>query len=156
MQHSSIKTALNLFLTGMILLLCAGCSGFHRAWNQETSTNRTYPATTLEGAWEGEWLSDANGHHGRLRCLVHENEDGTYTTWYHAKYQKILGYAYAVDVEAKPIPAGYEFEGKADLGKLAGGIYQYKGKVASGNFNATYESKFDEGTFKMKRPRTDD
>ena len=129
-----------------------GCSGFHRAWKQELSKSATYPDKGIEGAWEGEWISDTNGHHGRLRCLVAENENGTYTTWYHAKYKKVLGFAYAVDVEATPSPEGYLFRGEADLGKLAGGMYHYEGEVFDGNFNATYESKFDDGTFKMSRP----
>lgn len=141
-----------MILTGWIVMTVTGCSGFHRAWKQELSKNTSYPDKHIEGAWEGEWISDTNGHHGRLRCLVTENKDGTYTTWYHAKYKKILGFAYSVNVDATPAPQGYSFKGEADLGKLAGGQYHYEGEISDGNFNATYKSKFDDGTFKMNRP----
>ena len=109
----------------------------------------------IEGAWEGEWISDSNGHHGRLRCLLTENEDGTYTTWYHAKYLKFLGFAYAVEVNSNPSDKGYSLSGQADLGKLAGGMYHYEGTISDGHFKASYESKYDDGTFRMTRPLTD-
>lgn len=155
MNASSMKAVPHLLLLVGILMLGTGCSGLHRAWKQELSTNASYTKSEIEGAWEGEWISDSNGHHGRLRCLVSENEDGTYTTWYHAKYKKILSFAYSVDVETGLLPDGYSFKGKADLGKLAGGMYEYEGKVSDGYFDANYKSKFDYGTFKMNRPRTD-
>ncbi len=154
-KSSITKAWFHLVLAGFIIALTTGCSGFHRAWKQEVSKNINYPPSSIEGAWEGKWLSDVNGHHGRLRCLVQRNEDGTLTTWYHAKYKKVLGFAYSVDVRAEPAPNGHSFEGEADLGKLAGGNYEYKGAVADGVFNATYKSKFDYGSFKMNRPPAD-
>ena len=119
MNHSSMKKVLHWILAGWILSISTGCSGFHRAWRQETTTNPTYPPSTVEGAWEGEWISESNGHRGRLRCLFTGNEDGTYTTWYHAKYLKFLGFAYAVEVSSNPSDEGYSLSGQADLGKLA-------------------------------------
>ena len=156
MKQPPSKIALNLLLCGWILFLTVGCSGFHRAWKHEISRTTPYPDGTFEGAWEGEWVSETNGHHGRLRCLVNKNEDGTYRTWYHAKYKKILSFAYGVDVEVKPVQSGYEFNGEADLGKLAGGLYRYEGESSKGDFHATYSSKFDNGIFKMNRPSSDE
>lgn len=156
MKNSLVRQGIHLLLIGgMMVMLGTGCSGFHRAWKQELSSKEIYSKSEMKGAWEGEWISDSNGHRGRLRCLVKKNEDGTYTTWYHAKYKKILSFAYSVDVEASILPEGYHFKGKANLGKLAGGMYHYEGNVSDGIFNADYKSKFDYGTFKMNRPLTD-
>lgn len=155
MNHASMKKVLHWILTGWIIALGTGCSGFHRAWRQEATTNPGYPPSMIEGAWEGEWISDSNGHHGRLRCLLTENEDGTYTTWYHAKYLKFLSFAYAVEVNSNPTDKGYSLSGEADLGKLAGGMYHYEGTISDGHFKASYESKYDDGTFRMTRPLTD-
>jgi len=41
-------------------------------------------------------------------------------------------------------------EGQADLGKLAGGIYQYKGEAGETAFNCTYRCAFDHGRFQLK------
>jgi hypothetical protein len=44
------------------------------------------------------------------------------------------------------------FEGEADLGWLAGGVYRYDGQATPASFFSTYKSKYDHGTFQMKRP----
>jgi hypothetical protein len=121
MNHLSVKVLFHVILTGWIVMTVTGM--FRLSSRLETGIIKKHilPDKHIEGAWEGEWISDTNGHHGRLRCLVTENKDGTYTTWYHAKYKKILGFAYSVNVDATPAPQGYSFKGEADLGKLAGG-----------------------------------
>ncbi len=43
------------------------------------------------------------------------------------------------------------FQGKADLGFLAGGTYAYQGQVSNHVFQATYRAKSDHGVFHMQR-----
>jgi len=156
MRSNNIYPYIKLLCLASLLWMTSGCSGFHRAWKAEQSKTPNYAPNALTGAWEGTWLSDVNGHNGRLRALITENPDGTYHAWYHAKYKGILSFAYSVDVDAQDIPAGYTFKGKADLGRLAGGVYSYEGSATNGLYNATYDSKYDQGIFKMQRPSSDE
>ena len=40
----------------------------------------------------------------------------------------------------------------ADLGKMAGAVYHYEGNPNSSDFESTYHSDYDHGTFNMTRP----
>jgi len=104
----------------------------------------------LEGRWEGQWLSDVNGHHGKLRCIV-KKEGDIYPARFHAKYQKILSFGYTVALKAEPFENGFKFRGEANLGALAGGVYYYQGHADTTNFSSTYSCKYDHGTFQMQR-----
>lgn len=144
-----------LSLAGILLtlLLCGGCS-FSRAWNQ---AGQTPPAlNSIEGRWEGRWLSDHNGHTGRLRCVLSHKEDSTYSAYFRATYWKIFRYSYRVDLAFEQRDGVWHFRGDENLGWFAGGVYRYEGKVTSTNFHSTYESKYDHGTFEMGRPGPSD
>src|SRR5882672_8501683 len=131
-----------------VVLIGASCSSFNREW-RKVGRNAVAPSG-LEGRWEGEWISEVNGHHGRLRCIVNRDED-VYRARFHAKYRKILSFGYTVPLKAEPTENGYKFRGEADLGSLAGGIYHYEGHADGTNFFSTYSSKYDHGTFEMQR-----
>ena len=106
----------------------------------------------IEGAWQGRWMSEANGHNGNLRCLVVKTNDGTYLARFHAKYEKILSFGYTVPFKAERSAGEFRFSGEANLGRLAGGVYRYDGHADGTNFFSNYSSKYDQGTFQMKRP----
>lgn len=132
------------------LALCAGCSSFNREWKKAAAV----PVSTndIVGRWEGSWRSDVNNHNGRLRCLIVKTNDRVYAARFHAKYWKILNFGYTVPLEVRQDSAGYTFKGDANLGKLAGGVYEYRGFASATNFFSTYTSKYDRGSFRMRRP----
>ncbi len=132
----------------LLALLSSGCS-FNRAWNAAATT--PVPANDLQGRWQGTWVSEANAHSGKLRCLVTRLEDGKYQARYHAKYRKILGFGYTAVIDATQTEGSFKFTGEADLG-WAGGVYHYEGKANSTDFFSTYQSKYDHGMFQMSRP----
>ena len=134
-----------------LLLFCSGCS-FNRAWHQAGRTAR--PADSIEGRWEGRWLSDHNGHTGRLRCVLTRsgNNTNTYTAHFRATYWKIFRYSYKASFPFEPREGLWHFQGDENLGWLAGGVYHYEGQVSSTNFHSAYRSKYDHGTFEMSRP----
>ena len=136
-------------------LFSSGCSGFHRAWNQQQVRNSAvnHPQeASIAGAWTGHWESTANGHHGALRCLITAKENHRYQAWYHAKYLKWFSYSYKVEMVVDPLDPLLTFQGQADLGALAGGEYQYQGSVSNQVFRATYQARKDHGIFQMERP----
>jgi hypothetical protein len=132
-------------LMPLFVLIGAGCGSFNREWRKADGNPS---ASGLEGRWEGEWMSDVNGHHGKLRCIVGKNVD-VYDARFHAKYLKFLSFGYTVALKAEPTENGYQFRGDADLGAFAGGVYHYEGHADTTNFFSTYSSKYDHGTFQM-------
>ena len=150
------RSTARLTLAALVLLvMCvSGCSRFHGAWKR--AAEAPAPTSGLEGRWEGVWVSDHNGHHGRLRCLVTHQSNGVYQAWFHAKFQKIFSFAYKVPIQVEATADGYRFHGQEDLGTMAGGLYTYDGSVEGTNFFSTYKAKYDYGTFRMGRPAPSD
>jgi hypothetical protein len=128
----------------------AGCSTFNYEWRREarkpTATN------DITGRWEGKWISEATGHNDPLQCLITHVSEGRYAARFRATYERVLHFSYTVILDAKPGTNGIDFHGTADLGKLAGGVYQYDGYATPTNFFSRYKSKHDRGTFQMGRP----
>jgi len=136
-------------MTTLTLLLC-GCSSFNRLWKQAGSIPT--PPDSIEGCWEGHWLSAANGHSGKLRCLVTQPADGPYEARFHATYLKVLKFSYTVPLAVTRSNEVWHLRGEADLGSMAGGIYHYEGTTTTTNYHSTYRSKYDHGDFEMTRP----
>lgn len=132
-----------------LLLLC-GCSSFNRDWRQ--AAHPPVAPDSIEGRWEGSWISDVNGHNGKLRCLLTHEEGGRYRARFRATYWKVLRFSYAVPLAFHQHDTGWEFNGEANLGKLAGGDYYYEGRASLTNLHSTYRSKHDRGRFELRRP----
>lgn len=137
-------------LASSCLLLLTGCSTFNHDWKQASA--RPLVADSLEGRWEGHWLSDANGHTGKLRCLVTKETGFQYEFRYWATFWKVFRATYTTHLHVRKVNDEYEFRGEEDLGRFVGGIFQYEGKVSGTNFFSTYSSRYDHGTFRLTRP----
>ena len=94
----------------------------------------------------------ATHHTDQLRCVITKNDDGTYRARFHAKYHQVLNFGYTALLKAEPATNGFTFNGQAELGWIAGGIYHYQGTADATNFYSTYSCKYDHGTFHMARP----
>ena len=139
-----------LVVVALLAVLFCGCSSFNRAWNQAART--PVPPGSIEGRWEGRWLSAANGHDGRLRCLITKDSEETYQARFRATYKKLLHFGYTVPLQVTRSNGVWSFRGEADLGSMAGGVYHYEGSATPEHFHSTYDSKYDRGDFEMKRP----
>jgi len=132
----------------------AGCSTFERDW-QATGQVRVGTNSTITGRWQGTWRSEVNGHNDQLRCLMTPLTNGLHSARFHAKYKKGIfrfSFSYSVPLQVRRTNDAFQFEGEADLGWLAGGIYRCEGSATVTNFFSTYRSKYDHGTFQMTRP----
>lgn len=133
----------------MLVMTLCGCSSFNRAWKKAA---KSVPVSEpFEGRWEGHWRSDKNGHNGKLRCIITE-KNGIYPAQFRATYMKIFRFSYTVPLEVSRTNDIWYFHSEADLGALAGGVYQYEGMATSNRFYSTYTSKYDHGYFEMSRP----
>lgn len=135
---------------GALTAMC-GCSSFDNDWNAAAGF-----AVGIEGRWEGTWNSDASGHHGELRCLVTRRSDGGFDARYHARYSGWCGtvsFEYTVPLTAQRGADGWKLRGNADLGWLAGGVYEYDGLATVDRFFCNYDASEDHGVFTLQRPR---
>lgn len=140
------------FLTVCIaLLVFTGCSTFEKDWQHATLDAPSKPGNPA-GPWRGTWLSQKMGHTGDLRCLVTEKSPNEYEFRFKATYWKLFRYSYIVNMTTHCTAEGCTFQGKENLGCLAGGVYSYEGVIGTNSFNATYQCKYDHGTFQMQRP----
>ena len=78
--------------------------------------------------------------------------DGEYLAFFHANYKKVLSFSYSVSLTGHAAGGGVQFQGGADLGRMAGGFYRYEGHASPTNFFSTYQAPADGGVFEMKRP----
>jgi len=145
------------FAGSAMMLLLAGCSTFERDWRAASQAPEQRDA--LVGRWQGTWRSEVNGHNDQLRAVVTPASNDVYSARFHAKYK--LGFlrfsfGHSVLLQARRANDAFQFEGGADLGWLAGGVYRYEGSATATNFTSTYRSKYDHGTFKMTRPSAKD
>jgi hypothetical protein len=138
-----------LLAIALLALLSCGCSSFNREWRRVQNT--PVRLDSLEGRWEGRWLSDANGHNGNLRCLITHTNGTEYAARFRATYLWVLRFSYTVPLQVEPHDGGWRFHGAEDLGKAAGGLYRYTGTATATNFHSTYDSKYDHGVFEMNR-----
>ena len=145
-----MKAVLRLSVAIACMALLSGCSSFHREWRK--AGREATPPPGMEGRWDGGWLSDANGHHGRLRAVITRTAPDTYRAHYHAKFLRVMSYSYVAELAVRETNGVYSFDGQADLGKLAGGVYTYTGTASATNFQSTYKSKYDHGNYEMRRP----
>jgi hypothetical protein len=154
MSHCKLpgRTILPAFFAA--LLLC-GCSTFNYEWRQ--AVKKSTPTNDITGRWEGRWISQVNGHNDQLRCLITRVDETHYDAKFHAAYKTWITFhfGYTARLEAKPGTNGVTFDGTADLGLLAGGVYTYEGRADPTNFFSTYDSKYDRGVFQMQRPSRD-
>jgi hypothetical protein len=125
---------------------------FHRRWNKLAAQPKSNSG--LEGRWLGEWASEANGHRGALKCLLTKTESGEYQATFYAAYAKFLSVCYNVTLHGRQMGEKLKLEGEADLGQLAGGIYNYQGEADETEFNCTYRCAYDHGTFCLKPLRS--
>jgi hypothetical protein len=135
----------------VLLALClCGCSSFNRDWKRAAIT--TGNEHTVAGRWEGGW-SSSGGHHGQLRCLMGQESNSVCQARFRATYGGIFHFTYTVPLEMQVHDIGWEFNGEANLGKLAGGVYYYEGRATTTNLISTYRSKYEHGEFELTRPK---
>ena len=145
----------SLILVLFIASLGLGCSAFDRDWKRAANQ----PQVGIDGRWIGQWKSRQNQHQGMLRCLIEKKEGNLHETRFHAKYKwgiLTVGYPYTMEMTITQDGAEYQFTGEADLGKLAGGVYQYNGTGTTNQITINFRCPKDHGTFRLQRPEDDE
>ena len=132
------------------LMFLTGCTSFNKEY--KTALSQPIPTTDISGPWEGRWLSDRNGHNGKLRAVLHQTSENEYDAYFHSTFWKIFRASYRVPLTGEQRAGRTILSGESNLGWLSGGVYSYQGEATPETFFSTYKSKHDHGTFEMKRP----
>ena len=139
------------FALALFILSLTGCSTFEVRY-QAALANRA--PSGVEGAWEGRW--ESQGRHGgdRLRAVVVARSPQVLHVVFRAHFWGIFDIDEEVDLNVtgtSPVHAA----GQADLGYFKGGMYEYDATITPTQFDATYKSKYDHGTFILARPKSE-
>jgi hypothetical protein len=142
----------SLFSVALLTLFLSSCRSSHFETQWRSATAKNYPSKSIEGPWQGTWLSHGNGHHGKLRCIVGpaSGKAGAHTFDYHATWAHLLsgGFSTAAVVKQKGDTAS--FKGEQCLGKY--GTFECDALIKAGQFHSTYKAAGDHGVFEMTRP----
>jgi hypothetical protein len=127
---------------------------FQQAWSRA----RQHPdrPDQFGSGWEGEWISEENGHRGPLRCVLTRLDSARYEAQFHAVYARVLRVCYSVVLAAQPSGERIRLQGETDLGCLAGGVYQYEGDMDASHLVCRYRCRYDHGTFNLKACQPDE
>ena len=143
-------------VVGAMALLLASCAtpGFERAWKKSVSASPA-KAGDVTGPWTGEWASDANGHTGKLRCLVERKDEDTLSFRYWASWHGWLTGTFRLDGEAQRRADG-SYLVRGDKRMIPWGTYSHEAEIDPSRFDATFSSgQQNLGTFRMERPNAD-
>lgn len=155
-----------LILTSALLTSCAG-PGFESAYQKSLDSYQAAdPKPEVSGPWEGYWLSDKNGHTGKLRAIGTEdsslgrNEQGSGKEFqqvefrYHATWAKILSGGYTSDhLVRRKSDGSITVRGEKEIAFL--GLYTSEGTIEGEKFESRYHSDADQGVFVLRRPSQD-
>jgi hypothetical protein len=133
----------------LVLLGAAGCCSFEREWRAAACCVSS--GDSLEGLWKGTWRSCKNDHTGPLRAIITRCDDGLYRARFHAVFWGVLPFEFSLTMTSARADGVEQFQGQADLGPLAGGVYTYSGQADPCQFDATYCARSDHGLFMMRR-----
>jgi len=135
------------------VLLLASCAtpGFDRAWKKSLKAGSA-GHREVTGPWEGHWSSSANGHTGKLRCLVEQKDEDTLVFRYWATWGGWMKGSFLVDGDIqRRSDGGYDLEGSKRLGPW--GTYSHEGVISPDRLDSSFRSeRANLGSFRMERP----
>lgn len=132
----------------LAVLVQPGCLTYHTSWKKQPPAPEPDP---IEGRWKGTWLSNHNGHKGKLRAVATHIEDDQYRFQFGATYMLFLTASYDVQFTITEENGQYTLTGEQELPGYMGGLYNYEGSIQDGDFTSSYRSKLDHGTFQMTK-----
>lgn len=127
--------------------LTANCRDFDAQWGAAAGKG----PDGISGRWEGEWVSAATGHRGRLRCVVSPVAPALWRMYFRGEYAAVFRACYSTDFNVVQDAGRWTFSGSSNLGTLAGGAYAYAGQATLDEMVCSYRSARDHGEFRLKR-----
>jgi len=152
-----MRSLLKTFLPACCLLFVVSCAGrkFDSAWQQANKDYLSGKTPAATGPWEGTWISAANGHKGKLRCIITpvagKEEADLHLFRYWATWGGFFRGGFDSKFEIEKKGSQYHFQGRHNLGIM--GSFRHKGVIKDNDFDARYSSSIgDHGSFNLRRP----
>lgn len=102
------------------------------------------------GVWRGTWSSRSTGHQGPLRARIRQLDSHTYRAWFAGRFAGVIPFVYPSKLNRVPGTANlYQTSRRLPLM----GNYRMTATVTPGRFDANFQSRNDQGTFRMTRRR---
>jgi hypothetical protein len=127
--------------------LTANCRDFNARWASAVAVDQD----SVSGRWQGEWISEASGHRGPLRCVLTVVSPALWHLAFNAGYSRVFRACYTADFNAVYEEGRWAFTGGQDLGVIAGGVYEYSGYATLSKMVCRYKSPRDLGEFRLHR-----
>jgi hypothetical protein len=127
--------------------LTANCRDFTNRWDAAGTLDRA----GVSGRWEGEWISEVSGHRGPLQCVLTPVAPALWHMAFRASYSKFFRACYTTHFNVVQEEGRWSFTGSQDLGKIAGGQYEYTGQATVTEMTCQYRSAADAGEFRLSR-----
>lgn len=102
------------------------------------------------GAWRGTWSSRSTGHQGPLRARIRQLDSHTYRAWFAGRFAGVIPFVYPSKLNRVPGTANL-YRSSRRLPLM--GNYRMSATVTPGRFDANFQSRNDQGTFRMTRRR---
>lgn len=147
-----LRSVLAKILPGCLSAALFSCaSDYHRDFRAAVK-DQPDPPVDPTGPWQGEWRSQANGHHGPLWCMIERADDAHHDFRYRAGWGAVQFGDYTHRAATKVDGETLEFSGDMELpGEF--GTYKVEGEVSAERFDASFESDTgDRGTMTLRRP----
>ena len=142
-----MKTEPRRFQTALaitILLSVCGCTSFETRWKNAPSNS----TDGVAGRWIGTWQNTNNAHGGPLKAVLMPTGSNAFSAYFHAGWGNHSG-TFHTPIHGNRAGDAFRFQGSK---RVFGVKIDTAGTIGSGEFNATYDSRFDSGTFTLKRP----
>jgi hypothetical protein len=135
--------------------------GFRSDW--KAALKAPSKPMSIEGAWEGHWISEVNGHTGQLLAVVGSTAATTAGkgaskdagTARPVRYFARWGWLFRGSFDSVHQTHGHDgfttFTADRKIGNL--GHFHAEGMISADKFVARYEAAGDHGKFELKRPR---
>ena len=150
-------------LMALMGTLLGGCVSpkFRAAWRKAGET----PSGEAGTRWVGRWESHKHGVGGALRAVLtppssaDPNASGELRAFFEAGWHGFTtAYPVVLKAEAQKHHGSrkgpgqiFTISGQHDLDSwVGGGLYHYSGTMGPDHFQASYQSKYDTGTFTLK------
>ncbi len=116
----------------------------------QAAFSQSASADELAGSWRGGWQSCNTGHRGRLNAQFCRIDQTHVRATFKGTFAKVIPFRYrpVLDIVHEQ-PGLIILQGSKKI--PFGGNFQYNATVSNGQFNATYRSRRDHGSWQMQR-----
>ena len=100
----------------------------------------TIQAQDLSGNWQGCWISQNNGHRGRMNATLCQNSCGQIEAKFRGTFFRVLPFRYRAKLDIiHQEPGMTVLSGSKKLGPIMG-EFQYDAVITDGQFNGSFSA----------------